>query len=222
MKTEYPHITYKHNFLSEEETIRKSQEFYEMMDQRRSIRFFSDKPVPYEVIENVVKTAGTAPSGAHKQPWTYVVVSDKELKKKIRIAAEEEEKISYNERMTEEWLQDLAPIGTSWEKPYLEIAPYLIIVFKQRYGLDNEGNKSKHYYVNESVGIATGMLITAIHTAGLVTLTHTPSPMNFLTKILKRPDNETPIVLLPVGYPTKDGTVPDLKRKDLSEILIKM
>ena len=190
------------------------------MRKRHSIRFFSDKSIPLEIITNIIKTAGTAPSGAHKQPWTFVVVQDSNIKRKIQIAAETEEKINYESRMTKQWLDDLAPLGTDWKKPFLNIAPYLIIVFKQIYGLDENGKKRKHYYVNESVGIATGMLISAIHNAGLVTLTHTPSPMGFLGKLLNRPENEKAIVLLPVGYPSNDATVPDLKRKKLKEIMI--
>jgi nitroreductase len=190
------------------------------MDKRRSIRFFSDKDVPIEIIENIIKTASTAPSGAHIQPWTFVVIKDPEIKKQIRIAAEKEEKISYETRMTEEWLRALTPIGTDWEKPFLETVPYLIIAFKQRYGINEDGSKKTHYYVNESVGIAVGFLISAIHNAGLCTLTHTPSPMKFLAKILNRPENEVPFILLPVGYPADDATVPNLNRKSLDQVMI--
>ena len=192
----------------------------EMMDKRRSIRFFSDRDVSEDVIYNLVKTAGTAPSGAHKQPWTFVVVKDKAIKTAIREAAEKEERLSYSSRMSKEWLDNLAPLGTTWEKPFLEHAPYLIIVFKQQYGIDDGGNHVKHYYVSESVGIAVGILISAIHNAGLVTLTHTPSPMKFLGKILNRPKNETAFVVLPVGYPEKGATVPDLQRKILGDIMV--
>ncbi|MDH5404371.1 MAG: nitroreductase family protein [Candidatus Heimdallarchaeota archaeon] len=220
MSQPFPHKKLEFSQIDTSQSIELSSNFYQLMNKRRSVRFFSDEEVPLEIIHNIIKTAGTAPSGAHKQPWTFAVIHNKELKKRIREAAEEEEKISYTERMTEEWLQDLAPLGTDWEKPFLEIAPYPIVVFKQRYGIDEEGNQRKHYYVNESVGIAVGMLIAAIHNAGLVTLTHTPSPMNFLKKILNRPDNEVPFVLLPVGYPATDATVPDIQRKSISDIMV--
>lgn len=190
------------------------------MDQRRTVREFDTKPVPLEVMENIILTASTAPSGAHKQPWTFCLISDPEIKKKIRETAEEEEKISYSHRMPEDWKNDLKPLGTDWEKPFLEDAPYLIVVFKQSYGIQN-GEKVQHYYVQESVGIACGFLIAAIHHAGLVTVTHTPSPMNFLGKILNRPENEKPFLLLPVGYPKTETYVPDIHRKNLEEILVR-
>lgn len=196
--------------------LERSRAFYAFMNQRRTVRDFSDKPVPLEIIENIIKTAGTAPSGAHKQPWTFCVVQDPDIKRQIRIAAEEEEYESYHGRMTEEWLQDLAPLGTDWHKPFLETAPYLIVVFKRLY----EGEeKRKNYYVPESVGLATGFLLAAIHHAGLVALTHTPSPMNFLQDILQRPDNERPFLLIPVGYPAENAQVPDLRRKPLEEVM---
>lgn len=217
---EYPHIPFKHVKITPEQSLTKSKEFLDFMGRRRSIRFFSDRPVEFEIIKNIVRTAGTAPSGAHQQPWTYVVVSDPELKKKIRIAAEKEEKFSYEERMTDEWLQALARLGTDWRKPFLESAPYLIIAFRQRYGINDDGSKRTHYYTSESMGISVGFLISAIHNSGLITLTHTPSPMNFLRKILKRPENEAPFVLLPIGYPASDATVPDLQRKGLNNIMI--
>lgn len=197
--------------------INDSFDFYLQMDQRRSCRDFSDAPVPREVIANIIKTASTAPSGAHKQPWFFVAVQDPTIKKKIRIAAEAEEKEFYESRAPEEWLEDLAPLGTNWQKPFLETAPWLIVAFRKSYEMEADG-RSKNYYVQESVGIACGMLITAIHQAGLVTLTHTPSPMNFLSEILERPQNEKPFLLLPVGFPAKDAMVPDLKRKALEEI----
>lgn len=190
------------------------------MNQRRTVREFDSRSIPLDVMENIIRTAGTAPSGAHKQPWTFCLISDPEMKKQIRIAAEEEEKISYTSRMPESWKDDLAPLGTDWEKPFLEIAPYLIVVFKQSYGMQ-DGEKVQHYYVNESVGIACGFLIAAIHQAGLVTVTHTPSPMNFLSDILQRPKHEKPFLLLPVGYPAKEAYVPDIERKQLEEILIR-
>ncbi len=190
------------------------------MNQRRTVREFDSRNISLNVMENIIRTAGTAPSGAHKQPWTFCLISDPEMKKQIRIAAEEEEKISYTSRMPESWKDDLAPLGTDWEKPFLEIAPYLIVVFKQSYGMQ-DGEKIQHYYVNESVGIACGFLIAAIHQAGLVTVTHTPSPMNFLSDILQRPKHEKPFLLLPVGYPAKETYVPDIERKQLEEILIR-
>jgi len=213
----HPYIQLKHQHLSDAEMIQKSAGFYESMDTRRSVRDYSDKPIPKEVIENIVKTASTAPSGAHKQPWTFCVVSDPEIKKQIRIAAEKEEYESYNSRMSERWLKDLEPLGTDWHKEFLETVPYLIIVFKKVYE-EEEGEKKNNYYVNESVGIACGFLISAIHQAGLATLTHTPSPMNFLTEILERPKNERPFLLLPVGYPAEETFVPDIKRKGLKDI----
>ncbi|MCE7735859.1 MAG: nitroreductase family protein [Candidatus Heimdallarchaeota archaeon] len=216
----YDPIPFVHDPIEVQESISKSLKYFSHMDNRRSIRFFSDKAVPFEIIENIIKTASTAPSGAHIQPWTFVVVKDPSIKKEIRNAAEKEEKFSYETRMTEEWLRALTPIGTDWEKPFLETVPYLIIVFKQRYGNNADGSKKTHYYVNESVGIAVGFLISAIHNAGLCTLTHTPSPMKFLTKILDRPENEVPFILLPVGYPAEDATVPNLSRKSLDQVMV--
>ncbi|GAB3526136.1 nitroreductase family protein [Pontibacter brevis] len=206
--------------LSEEETRLRAREFYQFMDKRRTVRDFSNKPVAKEVIEQLLLSASTAPSGAHKQPWTFCVVSDPLLKKQIREAAEKEEFDSYNGRMTPEWLEDLAPLGTDWQKPFLEVAPYLIVVFKKAYDIRPDGVKRTNYYVSESVRFACGFLIAAIHQAGLVTLTHTPSPMNFLTKLLKRPENERPFLLLPVGYPAEAVKVPDLKRKPLEEVAV--
>jgi iodotyrosine deiodinase len=216
----HPHIQYQRPYYSAEELKHNSKTFFQQMDQRRTVREFDTRPIPIEVMENIVLTAGTAPSGAHKQPWTFCLISDPSIKSKIREAAEEEEKISYSHRMPEDWKKDLLPLGTDWEKPFLEDAPYLIVVFKQTFGLQN-GEKIQHYYVQESVGIACGFLIAAIHQAGLVTVTHTPSPMNFLTKILERPENEKPFLLLPVGYPKEETFVPDIQRKTLNEILIK-
>jgi nitroreductase len=216
-----------HNFkkfealtYTQQEMLEKSRSFFALMDQRRSVREFSDKPVAKEVIENIVCTASTAPSGAHKQPWTFCIVSDAAIKKQIRTAAEAEEKESYTNRMSDEWLKDLEKFATNWEKPFLEKAPYLIIIFKKIYDLDVDGDKHTNYYVQESVGIAAGMLISAIHQAGLVTLTHTPSPMNFLTKVLNRPINEKPFLLLPIGYASADAEVPILERKNLEEISV--
>ena len=189
------------------------------MSNRRTIRDFSDKPVDKSVIENCIKTAGTAPSGANMQPWHFVLISDPAIKKQIRIAAEKEEREFYENRAPKEWLDVLAPLGTDNHKPYLETAPWLIAVFMQRFGKLPDGRKVKHYYGLESVGIATGMLITAIHNAGLASLTHTPSPMGFLNEILERPKNERPFLLLVVGRPARDARVPDIKRKDINEIM---
>jgi len=215
----YQHILYKSESISEEESLNRSAEFYNWLDTRRSVREYSSKPVSKEVIVNIIKSASTAPSGAHKQPWTFCAVSNPTLKNKIRLAAEEEERENYASRMTPRWLQDLAPLGTDTDKSFLEDAPWLIVVFKRVY--EHEG-KEKHnnYYVNESVGIACGMLITAIHNAGLVTLTHTPSPMNFLAKILERPSNERAFLLLPVGYAKQPVYVPDITRKHLKEVAV--
>ena len=203
---------------ADEEIQNRAHSFYKLMDQRRSLRHFSDKPVPQEVIENIIMTASTAPSGAHKQPWSFCAVSSPDLKTKIRVAAEKEEVENYHGRMSKEWLHDLKPFGTNEQKPFLEIAPWLIIVFKKAYDLV-DGRKRKNYYVNESVGIAAGFLLAAIHNAGLVSLTHTPSPMNFLQKIMARPQNERAFLLIPVGYPAPEAEVPDLKRKSKDEVL---
>ncbi len=216
----FEHIRYQREQPSEEELIQNSRNFYQLMNGRRTVREFDTRPIPLEVIENIVLTASTAPSGAHKQPWTFCIVSDSEIKRKIRIAAEEEEKISYSGRMPEDWKADLKPLGTNWEKPFLEDAPYLIVVFKQSYGL-SDGEKSQHYYVSESVGIACGFLIAAIHQAGLVAVTHTPSPMNFLSSILERPTNEKPFLLVPVGYAKEESYVPAIVRKDLEKIIVR-
>ena len=198
----------------------RARELYDYANRRRSIRDFSDKDVPFDVIQNVIKTAGTAPSGAHREPWTFCVVRSAEMKKKIREAAEAEEYESYTKRMSDQWLDDLKPMGTDWHKPFLETVPWIIVVFKRAFEYDTDGSKHQNYYVNESVGIACGMLINAIHHAGLATLTHTPSPMNFLTKLLERPDNERPYLLLPVGYPTDNAKVPDLQRKSFEELAV--
>jgi len=197
----------------------RSQIFFENLSTRRTIRNFSDKPVDREVIANCIRSAGTAPSGANMQPWHFVLISEQTIKKQIRVAAEKEEKEFYEKRAPKEWLEVLAPLGTDNNKPYLETAPYLIAIFMQRYGKLPHGREVKHYYGLESVGIATGMLITAIHDAGLASLTHTPSPMGFLNEILERPKNERPFLLLVVGHPTKNAKVPDIKRKDMSEIM---
>ncbi|MBK8956585.1 MAG: nitroreductase family protein [Saprospiraceae bacterium] len=196
----------------------RAESFYNLMDGRRTVRDFSSRPIPDEIIENLLKTAGTAPSGANKQPWTFCLVRNKELKKHIREAAEAEEYENYHGRMSEEWLRDLAPLGTDWQKPFLEIAPALIVVFKKTYDVI-DGKKRKNYYVQESVGLACGLLIAAIHNAGLVCLTHTPSPMNFLQEILERPENEKPFLLIPFGFPSDEVSVPAIQRKQLKEFV---
>jgi len=203
---------------SENEMLNRSREFLEEIEKRRTIRDFSDKSVPREIIENCIKSAGTAPSGANLQPWTFVAVNDAKIKKIIREKAEEEEREFYNHRAPEDWLEALEPFDTDAHKPFLETAPWLISIFVQKYGVEN-GKIIKHYYTTESVGIATGVLINALHHCGLATLTHTPSPMNFLNEILGRPKNEKPFLLLVVGYP-KDGVqVPDIEKKSLNQIL---
>ncbi|MEE9364692.1 MAG: nitroreductase family protein [Cellulophaga sp.] len=214
----YEHVSYISESFDEAEIVSRSKSFYNWMDKRRSVREFSSQSIPKEVIENIIMTASTAPSGAHKQPWTFCAVANPELKSRIRTAAEKEEKETYEKRMSDRWKNDLAPIGTDMHKPFLEIAPWLIIAFKKVYEHDENGTKHNNYYVNESIGIACGMLISAIHNAGLVTLTHTPSPMNFLTKVLNRPSNERAFLLLPVGYAKQPVFVPNLKRKEVNEV----
>lgn len=200
--------------------LRRAGAFYDLMDRRRSVRFFSDHPVPRACIETAIRTASTAPSGAHKQPWTWVAVDRPSLKREIRLAAEEEERRNYlGGRMSPEWRAALQPLGTNWEKPFLETAPYLVICFAQSYGLSRAGGRIRHYYVQESVGIACGLFIAALHDMGLVTLTHTPSPMGFLARILRRPPNERAYLLFPVGYPAPDATVPALRRKGLRAVM---
>lgn len=219
-------IANKHQFipyegvqLSEEEMIERSIRFYEWANTRRSVRDFSDRPVPKEVMENIIMTGATAPSGAHKQPWTFCLISNENLKSKLRKLAETEEKKSYEGRMSERWLKDLEPLGTNWEKEFIDIAPWIIVVMKRIYEVDKQGNKMNNYYVSESVGLATGIMLMAVHNAGLVALTHTPSPMNFIAKALNRPENERPFLLIPVGYPSKSAVVPDLKRKMKAEVI---
>ncbi|MDE2636235.1 MAG: nitroreductase family protein [Chloroflexota bacterium] len=212
--------------LSETEQSRRSEEFAGRMLRRRSVRHFSREPVPIGLIENAIRVAGSAPSGANQQPWTFVVVSDADLKRKIRIAAEAEEKESYQRRMSQEWLDALAPLGTDWRKPHIEDAPYVIVVFRQAYGLRLEANtgeerRYRHYYSEESVGIAVGFLLAALHISGLAALTHTPSPMKFLSEILDRPANERAFVLIPVGYPAAEAQAPAIRKKPLQEIMIR-
>lgn len=216
----YEFIPYRHNEIADDVIIKRSHDFYTLMKKRRTIRFFSERTVPAMVIENILRTASSAPSGAHRQPWTFCVVGDTALKKQIRQAAEREEFENYHGRMSEEWMNDLRPFQTDWNKEFLEVAPYLIIVFKKIYDKGESGAKRNNYYVSESVGIACGFLLAAIHSAGLAALTHTPSPMNFLTKILSRPENERPFLVIPVGHPAPDCYVPKLSRKEMKDVSV--
>jgi nitroreductase len=216
----HPHIPYRPPRLAPADALARGRAFYEHVAARRSVRFFASDPVPGELIDLAVRAAGTAPSGAHQQPWTFVVVDDPALKRAIREGAEAEEREFYEHRAPPEWLEALAPLGTDWRKPFLETAPYLIVVFRHAWHPGPGGAKRKTYYSTESVGIATGLLTAALHAMGLATLTHTPSPMEFLNRILARPEWERPFVLLPVGYPAADATVPDLARKPLEEIRV--
>jgi iodotyrosine deiodinase len=215
-----PHEHVRLNFkrVRPEEQLKASRAFVERMAARRSVRFLSSEQVPFELIENAIRCASLAPSGANQQPWKFVVVKDPEIKRRIREAAEAEERESYEHRMPDDWLRALAPLGTDWHKEFLETAPYLIVVFRIDFGLEGE-TKTKHYYVQESVGIATGFLLAALHMSGLATLTHTPSPMGFLADILGRPKNERPFVLIPVGLPSPDATVPAIGKKSLAEVM---
>ena len=219
MKPEFISLSYEKPSAAEVAT--RARRFYELMNRRRSVRAFSRDRVPAAVIEDLVRAASTAPSGAHRQPWTFVATSDPEVKRQIRIAAEKEVQENYGGRLPPDWLSALEPLGTDQDKPFLEIAPWLVVLFKQNYGLDSKsGDHIRHYYVAESVGIAAGMFLTAVHSVGLVALTHTPSPMGFLKTILKRPENETACLLIPVGYPATHAEVPDLRRKPLEEVLV--
>ena len=203
--------------LSKSEMLLRSKAFYNEIKRRRTVRDFSSEKVPIEVVVNAIKSASTAPSGANKQPWHFAVVADAETKKQIRVAAEKEEKAFYDYRASQEWLDDLKPLGTNYKKQFLETAPYLIVVFKKNYEIKNKKQK-KNYYVNESVGIASGILLSALHHSGLATLTHTPSPMGFLEKILGRPSNERAVLLIPVGYASSAAKVPYIEKKDLSSV----
>jgi iodotyrosine deiodinase len=218
-----PMIPYHPERLDPVEQSYRAQSFYAEMDSRRSVRHFSDDPVPRGLIEEAIRTASTAPSGAHRQPWTFVVVGDPDIKHQIRVAAEEEERINYEGgRLPEHWREALEPLGTDWHKDFLEVVPWVVVLFEQRYGLNEHGEKLHHFYVKESCGIAAGLFIAALHNMGLVTLTHTPSPMAFLTKLLGRPENERPFCMFPVGYPAEDCEVPDLVRKGLDEVMVEV
>lgn len=214
-------IPYRPLRIPASDVVGRARRIFEEMDQRRSIRMFSPDPVPREAIDLAIKTASTSPSGAHRQPWTFVVIGDPDKKRAIRAAAEEEERTNYEGgRLPEHWLKALEPLGTDWRKEYLEIVPWIVVLFEQRYGIGPDGEKQKNFYVKESVGIACGMFIAAIHQMGLATLTHTPSPMAFLAKLLERPENERPFALLPIGYPAENCEVPAITRKSLEEIMV--
>ena len=221
LAAEHPFIPVDVERLPVEDMLIRAQNFRSDLERRRSVRMFSSDPVPQKLIELAIESASTAPSGAHKQPWTFVAISSHDLKRQIREAAEEEERVNYLEnRMNDEWQEALAPLGTDHHKEFLEIAPWIVVLFEQRYEQRVDGSRRKNYYVKESCGIAAGMFITALHTMGLATLTHTPSPMAFLTKLLDRPENERPFVLFPVGYPLPGCRVPDLARKPLDEVRV--
>ena len=216
-----PMIPYPYERPSAAEMSRAAEVFFQLMNSRRSIRDFAADPVPRELVETAIRTASTAPSGAHRQPWKFVAVSDPTIKKQIRRAAEQEEYESYEGgRMPDEWLAALAPFGTNWEKPFLETVPWIVVVFEEMYKVDAAGETSKNYYVKESVGIACGLFITALQQMGLATLTHTPSPMAFLSEILGRPKNERPFILFPIGYPAEGAEVPDIRRRELDEVSV--
>lgn len=218
MKKPISEIDLNFNYLSPDEMIQRAKEFYQLMNSRRSVRDFSNRDVPVEVIQQCLHAAGTAPSGANHQPWHFAVISNPLIKKQIREGAELEEQEFYASRAPQDWLDALAPLGTDAEKPFLEHAPFLIVIFAEKYTVDAANKKQKNYYVTESVGIATGLLITALHSAGLATLTHTPAPMKFLNQILGRPPAEKPLMILVVGYPEENTKVPAIQRKALSEI----
>lgn len=216
----HPFRPYRPERLPPDQVVERASRVFDTFDARRSVRMFSDAPVPRAAIEAVIRAASTAPSGAHLQPWTFVAISDPEIKRQIREAAEAEERRNYESRMPPDWLAALAPLGTDADKPHLEDAPWLVVVFARKWGLDAEGERVKHYYVRESVGMACGMLVAAAHQAGLATLTHTPSPMAFLQKLLDRPENEQAYVVMPLGFPAEDCLVPDLERKPLEAIAV--
>jgi nitroreductase len=212
-------IAYRPPRLGETEMLRRAQDFHDELRRRRSVRHFAPDPIPRELIELAIRTAASAPSGANRQPWRFVATADQQVKRAIRIAAEREERKSYESRMPPEWLEALEPLGTGWKKPYLETAPWIVVVFEEVHGLREDGSQRRNYYVKESVGIACGLFVSAVHHMGLATLTHTPSPMGFLREILGRPGHERPFMLFPVGYPAADAVVPDIERKPLDEVL---
>lgn len=204
-----------------EEMLARAQQLEALMRRRRSVRSFSDRAVPRQLIELAIETASSAPSGAHRQPWTFVAISSPELKRQIRVAAEQEERESYlGGRMPEEWRDALEPLGTDWQKPFLETVPWIVVVFQHTYGVDECGERFTNYYVKESVGMACGLFAAALHNMGLATLTHTPSPMGFLSTLLERPAHEKPYILFPVGFPAQGATVPDIERKPLRRVSV--
>ena len=218
-----PMIQHEFERLTLDEQHTRARSFYEEMDRRRSVRQFSDEPVPRYLIEQAIRTASTAPSGAHRQPWRFVLTGDPEVKRQIREAAEEEERVNYEGgRLPEHWREALEPLGTDWHKPFLETVPWVVVMFEERYGVNPDGSRRHNFYVKESCGIAAGIFITALHHMGLATLTHTPSPMAFLTKLLGRPENERPFCMFPIGYPAADCIVPDLGRKSLDEVIVEV
>lgn len=220
--TDAPHAfrPLNHVRLPADEMLARAREIHAEFERRRTVREFSPEPVPRELIELAIRAASTAPSGAHQQPWTFVVVSDPEMKRRMREAAEEEERVNYSGRMPPEWIEALAPLGTDFVKRHITDAPYVVVLFRQTYGIRPDGTRRTHYYTTESCGIAAGLFIAAVHHIGLATLTHTPSPMGFLSQLLRRPENEKPFLLMPVGYPAADATVPDLRRKPLDEVSV--
>lgn len=216
-------IPHQFERLEPDESVRRADAFFAEMERRRSVRFFSDTPVPRHLIEQAIRTASTAPSGAHRQPWRFVLTGDPDVKRQIREAAEEEERINYEGgRLPEHWREALEPLGTDWHKEFLETVPWIVVMFEERYGVNPDGSRRHNFYVKESCGIAAGIFITALHHMGLATLTHTPSPMAFLTKLLERPENERPFCMFPIGYPADDCVVPDLRRKTLGEVLVEV
>jgi nitroreductase len=218
----HPTVPYRPNRLEAADMDHRADAFFREMDERRSVRQFSPDPVPDHLVETAIATASTAPSGAHRQPWTFVMIGDPATKHSIRVAAEAEERENYEGgRIPPHWREALEPLGTDWEKPFLDIVPWIVILFEQRFGIDDAGDKIHHFYVKESVGIAAGMFVTALHHMGLATLTHTPSPMAFLTKLLGRPDNERPFCLFPIGFPADDCEVPDISRKTLDQVVVR-
>lgn len=220
---EYPTIEYEPLDLDRDGIVERARQEHEFLDRRRSVRDFAPEPVPRDAVEYAIRAASTAPSGAHRQPWTFVLVGDPEIKRQVRNAAEAEERENYEGgRLPPHWREALAPLGTDSSKPFLETAPWLVVVFEQRYGVDSAGERIHNYYVKESVGIACGIFIATLHRIGLVTLTHTPSPMAFLTKVLNRPENERPFILFPVGYPAAGARVPDLTRKSLEDVRVEV
>lgn len=218
-----PMIPLRFERMSPEEQHDRADSFFEEMNRRRSVRFFSDETVPRHLIEQAIRTASTAPSGAHRQPWTFVLVGDPTTKRQIKVAAEDEERINYEGgRLPEHWKEALEPLGTDWHKDFLENVPWIVVMFEQRYGVGGDGEQIHHFYVKESCGIAAGVFISALRHMGLATLTHTPSPMKFLTKLLGRPENERPFGMFPIGYPAGDCVVPDLRRKTLDEVMVEV